>query len=475
MDTLPFPSLTLGIAALLGGVGWSLIRDRQPHDARRTGLISASLALVAFALAAWQAAGAGAARLLDPWCPWLEADSLDSVPMAFFAALTVVMLALAPRRDLEGRAVAGMLLLSAATQMAYGAANLVMLAAGWWLTCVPFVTSMFGKGPGKRIPVSFLVASCVALTLGILVLHATALEDLSHTSVLAFSLLMLAVILRKGVFPLHFWQIHAFEHGPLLPVTLLFNGHLGALLIARSEAIALPQTARNALSILGMAALATAVITSLRGFVEKKPRRLLALIGLSQASFILAGLATSNEAGITGALVHWLVVAAASTGLACVVRVLEVRVKDALNPTDHLGLGVKGPRLATLFLICGLALIGLPGTLGYCAEDMLFHGALESHPLLGFALPLATAFNAIHLVRLFSLLFMGVLPKHVTDVPDALPRERWPLSACIAFLIIGGLLPAGVIAWRAPAARVIATALGVTSGHGHAPHSSPEK
>ncbi|MCB1275335.1 MAG: hypothetical protein KDL09_02085 [Prosthecobacter sp.] len=294
-------------------------------------------------------------------------------------------------------------------------------------------------------------------------MHTTEIEDLSHASMVAFGLIILAVILRKGVFPLHGWMLSAFEKGPLLPTALLFNGHLGALLIARSEAHALPQAARHALDILSTVAIATALITSIRGLAENRPRRLLALLCVSQAGFILAGIATANAEGITGALLHWLVVSAASTGLICIVRVLEVRVAGVADPASHLGLAVKAPRLATFFLVCGLALIGLPGTLGYCAEDLLFHGALESHPYIGLALLVATAFNAINLIRLFSILFLGVLPKHVIDIPDALPRERWPLAACAVFLICGGLLPGTIIAWRSEAAHVMEQALGVES------------
>lgn len=458
MDHLSFPFISTGLASLAAGA-LIVFRVKSADKARQPALLMAALALVSFLLAAREVFTAGHGRLFDPLLPWFEADALDAVPMVFFAALTLVFLFMAPKRDADGRQLAGMLIISLATQTAYSAANLVMLAVGWWLTSLPFVLGLFGSYRGQKFAQGFLIASCVALTAGIVVLHTTQMEDLSHASLWAFGLLILAVILRKGIFPLHSWMVSAFEHGPLLPTALMFNGHLGALLIARSEATALPQTALHALNILGMAALVTALITSIRGFTEKKPRRLLAFICVSQASFILAGLATANAEGITGALVHWLVVSVASTGLICVVRALEVRVADAIDPQDYLGLAVKAPRLAAFFLICGLAIIGLPGTLGYCAEDLLFHGALEHQPWLGFALPLATAFNAIHLIRLFGLLFLGVLPKHVIDIPDALPRERWPLAVCVVFLIAGGLMPWGVIGWRSAAAHAMQQAL----------------
>lgn len=361
---------------------------------------------------------------------------------------------------------AGMLLISLSTQTAYAAADWIALVAGWWLSCLPFALGLFGAQRENRLANGFLIASCIALTGAVALTHSTEIEGLSHGGKLTFGLIILAVVCRKGLFPLHAGVVQAFEKGPLLPKVLLFNGHLGVLLVARSEATALPQIARQAFDVLSIAAVATVCIASLRAFAEKKPRRLLGFLCISQASFMLSGIATANAQGITGALIHWLVVSAASTGLICIVRVLEARVSSAEDPLMHLGLAVKAPRLATFFLICGLALIGLPGTLGYCGEELMFHGMLKNHLVAGIILLVATVFNAINLLRLFNILFLGVLPKHVIDIPDALPRERWPLTACVVFLIFGGLLPGIVIGWRADAAQVIEKALGVAAdGH----------
>lgn len=464
MTTLSLPYVTIGIASLFAGVFLTL-RHNQPGSGRKTAIVSTLVAMISFMLAAWEVHAGNGARLLDPWISWFEADALGAVPMFFFAALSMLFLALAPKRDAGGSALAGMLLLTASTEIAYAASNLITLAAGWWLACVPFVFKFFGNPPARKVVSLFLISSALALTAAVVVLRATALTDFAHAGHLALWFVVLAVALRKGLFPFHSWVVASFEHGPLLPTALLFNGHLGALLIARSEAAALPDFAHHVLDWLSIAALVTALIASLRSCVEKRPRRLLAFVCISQASFILAGLATANAEGITGALIHWLVVTAASSGLIAIVRILEVRVMDVTNPESNLGLAVKAPRLATFFLICALALIGLPGTLGYCAEDLLFHGALQSHPFLGIALLVATAFNAINLIRLFGVLFLGVLPKHVIDIPDALPRERWPLAACIFFLIAGGIFPGRIIPWRAHAAHEMEKGLGIHAHH----------
>lgn len=462
MEHLSLPYFTAGLVCLLGGA-LSSWRTKQPH---KPAVMAAVIAFVSFLGAAREVIAAGRGRLFDPLLPWFEADGLNTVPMAFYAALTILVLVLAPKRDAGGRAIAGMLFISFATQTAYASANWIALAAGWWLSCLPFVFGMFGGWRETKRANGLLLASCVALTAAVAVTRSAAMEDLSHGGQLALGLIILAVVCRKGLFPLHAGVVQAFEKGALLPKALLFNGHLGVLLVARAEATALPQSARHAFDILSIAAVATVCMASLRAFAEKKPRRLLGFLCISQASFMLAGITTANAEGITGALMHWLVVSAASTALICIVRVLEARVSSAEDPLMHLGLAAKTPRLAVFFLICGLALVGLPGMMGYCGEELIFHGMLKNHLAAGILLLIATVFNAINFLRLFNILFLGVLPKHVPDIPDALPRERWPLTVCVVFLVFGGLLPGTIIGWRGDAAQVIEKALGAApKGH----------
>src|SRR5262249_1108313 len=72
---------------------------------------------------------------------------------------------------------------------------------------------------------------------------------------------------------------------------------------ARCEVVPLfPDTTRNLFSVLSYLALATALYVAIRVLFEKAPRRLLALLALSQPASILAGL----EKGVTRALMHWI-------------------------------------------------------------------------------------------------------------------------------------------------------------------------
>ena len=451
MNLLPAPFLSLGLASLLGT---ALLGIRSPkHKSSRTlAVCGAAVALLSLGTGALWIWTHPEATGVDPLLSWLRVDALNSLPLFSYCFLLPVILLMAPKRDSLGKNPSGLLLICAGTVTSYCASTLPVLVAGWWLTALPFATGLFGPSPTRWLSTAFLVASAAALSGFAWVTPSFSVAVAPLLSPTAFALLLLAIALRKGLFPLHSWVVTSFEHGPLIPGVFLFNGHLGALLIARAEAAQLREAIEPILHWLSVIALVTALIASFRAFAERTPRRLLGFLCVSQASFILAGLATSNPQGMTGALLHWLVVAVASSVLAGVLRILEVRVMDAANPQGHLGLALRAPKLATFFLVAALALVGLPGTIGYVAEDLLFHGALESHPWLGICLLAATAFNAINLLRLYAVLFLGVPQKHVIHIPDALARERWPLAMCAALLIAGGLFAGRILScvWMVP-------------------------
>jgi NADH-quinone oxidoreductase subunit M len=204
--------------------------------------------------------------------------------------------------------------------------------------------------------------------------------------------------------------------------------------------------------------MATALYVAIRALTENSPRRLLAFLALSQSACILAGLESRTSEGITGALVHWYVVTVSTVGLFGILRLLEVRFGENLTASRHLGLAEHAPRLAVCFAIFGLALVGLPGTLSFCSQDLLIHGTLMSHPVTGIVLPVATAMNAVSIFRLFARLFLGRRRTGFTHMADALPRERWTLAAGVLFVVLGGLFPNMIVAQRSADADTVAKA-----------------
>jgi NADH-quinone oxidoreductase subunit M len=451
---LPFPYVTMGLLAMLLGAIFCSPRFPRINN-RRVGLSLLSFTLLMFLFALVKLQWQKLASYPDPLLPQFKVDAVDGLPLVVFLFVVIIAVCLAPRRDIRERCLSGIFLLVMGTTMIYASDHLWIVNVGWWLNCVPFVGAFFGKTPDRKQTSVMLMASAILLTLSTAFLHASqwaSVETITQWSMFFF---VATLIVRKGLFPFHGWTLQSFEKGPLLPKAVLFNSHLGALLVLRAQSSGMSVLEHPSLEWLSLLALVTALITSLRGLIEKKPRRLMAFVCISQASFILSGLLATNAEGVMGGMLHWAVVALASTSLIAIVRILEVRVIDVADPTAPLGLAVRAPRLAVFFLLSGLALVGLPGTMGYCAEDLLFHGVQDHHSVMGVALLLATAINAINLMRLYSVLFLGVLPKNVIEVPDALPRERWPLTVLVVLLVMGGLYPRWPIALRQEAVKAI--------------------
>ena len=392
-------------------------------------------------------------------------QSLYQAVMLLYSCLTLGTTLLLPRRDCTAASIGGILFMLGSTLLAYSADTLPVLLAAWILSSVPFFVPRWFQARSWR-PRAGLLLSAIALGLAVVRIAASAhtvwivrLQGHSPGGLAAFGLLVAAVILRKGILPAHAWIADAAEGGPAIPTALLFNGHFGALLLAKLIVPLFAGATAAWFPILSYLAILTAVYVAIRALTENSPRRLLAFIALAQSASILAGLESGTPEGVTGALVHWYVVAVSTVGLFGILRLLEVRFGENLTASAHLGLAGHAPRLAVSFAVLGLALVGLPGTLSFCSEELLIHGTLQSHPLTGLLLPIATAMNAVSVFRLFTRLFLGKRRTGFTAVVDALPRERWILAIGIVFVVLGGLFPNVIVARRSAEADLVVTAV----------------
>jgi NADH-quinone oxidoreductase subunit M len=388
-------------------------------------------------------------------------ESLYQALMLLYSCLTLGATLLLAHRDCGPRTIGGILFMLGSTLLAYSAENLLILFAAWILSAVPFLATRWFHASTWRPPVSLLLSAlalALAITLIVANTHATSIDSLKGQSpggTAVFGLLVAAVIFRKGILPVHVWVADSAESGPPVPTALLLNGHFGALLVAKLIVPLFPATSGSLFPILSYLAIATALYIAIRALTENSPRRLLAFIALSQSALILAGLESGSSEGITGALAHWFVVTVSTVGLIGILRLLEVRFGENLTASKHFGLVEHAPRLAVSFAVFGLALVGLPGTLSFCSEDLLVHGTLVSHPLIGLFVPIATTMNAVSVFRLFTRLFLGRRRTGLTVMADAVPRERWILAAGVLFVVLGGLFPNVIVAQRSAEIDVV--------------------
>lgn len=187
---------------------------------------------------------------------------------------------------------------------------------------------------------------------------------------------------KAGMFPLHAWLPTAHPVAPapasaVLSAIIVKMGVLGILRVVyymfgadfiRGTWV---QTAWIVLAML------TIFMGSMLAYREKVFKKRLAYSTVSQASYILFGMALLNPTALTGSLLH--VVFHAVIKSALFMSAGAIIYKTGKTKVDELkGIGKEMPVTIWCFTFAALALIGIPPASGFISKWYLIIGALES-------------------------------------------------------------------------------------------------
>jgi NADH-quinone oxidoreductase subunit M len=290
---------------------------------------------------------------------------------------------------------------------------------------------------------------------GVYLLHmglfiALLLGGLATSGTVSAVLLMAAVLLRSGTFPLHVWVTDLFENGSF-GTALLTVAPITGMYAALRLVLPIP-TPDWILQSIGAASLCTALYAAGMALVQTEARRFFAFLVLSHAALVLVGMELHTTISLTGALALWPSLALSLVGFGLTLRALEARF-DRLALTEYRGLYSSCPPLAVGFLLTGLACVGFPGTSGFLASELLIDGALTVNPIVGITVVIVAALNGVAVLRVYLLLFTGKpstsrVSLHIT------PREQTAFLILSALILLGGLLPQFAISNRHQAAEM---------------------
>ena len=255
-------------------------------------------------------------------------------------------------------------------------------------------------------------------------------------------LVALSLCIREACFPFQSWFLSFVEDLPMGLVVAFTCPQLGILYHFKILSGQLSTSYHNELAVLGVL---TALFGAALATVQPSLRRALGYLIISQTGLVAFGAEETSKVAHTGALACWFVVGIASAGFAMTIEALETRNGGPLNIEEASGNFESMPALATSFLLTGMAMVGLPGSLGLIAEDLLVQGSVEEFPLLGFALMIVTALNAITIVKCLLKLFAN---SESCGCPiDLVPRERAAMTVVLIPLFFFGLFPGVLLGW----------------------------
>ena len=282
---------------------------------------------------------------------------------------------------------------------------LMMLAGG-----IPLLLAFVILAAGQSVP-----------TFDLMVLLGSPLPRSMQTAV--FLLFLIGFGIKVPLVPLHTWLPQFSLAAPGSLTALLVGLKLGAFGLIRFAIPLAPEAALDMHWLL--AGLGTvAILYGAVGMLAQTNLR----VGLAYASICHVGLAVLGLASFTA---------------------------QAAQGTVSLLLSFSMPLLATGFLICGLAGVGMPGTSSFPGEFLLIIAALQTHTGAGMAALFGLSIAAGGFLSLYRKAFFGPVSRPaVAEASDLRPRE-WVVLVALIIMIAGiGIYPGPWIEIVRPAAEV---------------------
>ncbi|MGZ8173818.1 MULTISPECIES: complex I subunit 4 family protein [Methylobacter] len=341
----------------------------------------------------------------------------------------------------------------------------------WEVTLIPLFF-LIGRWGGKRrhtASLNFVLYTMGGSVFMLISLLAVSQYDLEHGGSLMSSmhqaaqdmprieqvLVLLGFVIGFGVkmpiFPLHGWLPLAHVEAPS-PVSILLSGILlkmGAYGLIRAV-VMLPEAAKLLQPFLIFLGLFGMLYGGLLAWRQSDLKAMVAYSSISHMGIVLLGIATLNEAGITGAVLQMTAHGLIAGALFLLVGLLYERTHTR-NIQDYSSLIQVMPRFAVFMTLTLLAAMGLPGSVGFIAELHTLIGGFRSSTSVGLGLGVMVFFSvsiligAAYAIRTISLLFTGPVKPQMRQIEDLRAPELLAAGILVTGIVFFGLLPAPLL------------------------------
>jgi len=274
----------------------------------------------------------------------------------------------------------------------------------------------------------------------------------SRTISVAFAFLTVGISLKLALFPLHLWLPDAYAFAP---------SAVTAFIASTATKVAVYMLVRFFFTVFGPAfslevmafhrvLLPLAVLGILSGSMtaiyQMNVKRLLAYSSVAQIGYMVLGISLISVTGLTGGLLHLfnhaVIKGALFMAMGCVMyRIGSVRI-DQMQ-----GLGRKMPWTMAAFVVAGLSLIGVPGTVGFISKWYLVLGAIEAnHWIVAGVILVGSLMALVYIWRVVEVAyFQGPMDDvRVREAPLSLLIPTWILVLANIYFGLNASFTAGV-------------------------------
>ena len=313
------------------------------------------------------------------------------------------------------------------------------------------------EAAAKFFILSSIAAAMFAFGAALLLQYSPALALSGITTVwsdiLGASMLLIAAALgfEAALFPFNLWVPDVYEGAP---------GHLTALISGINKKVAFAAIIEvyfTMFAIYGhqfsqifiVLAVLTMFFGNILALVQDSVKRMFAYSSISQAGYILVGIAAASQLGLESSIFY--MIAHAFMIIAAFALVLWLESKNMHTIEDYSSLGTKNAFAAAALSVIMLSMAGIPPLIGFTGKFLLFSSAIGSGlAWLAFIGIINSFLSIYYYARVMNSMYSGK--------PSArmLPMDRHVAAVVIfalAVIILFGIYPQPVISAASMAVR----------------------
>jgi NADH-quinone oxidoreductase subunit M len=263
----------------------------------------------------------------------------------------------------------------------------------------------------------------------------------------AYILLFLGFGVFTAMFPFHSWAPDGHSSAPTAASMFLagISMKLGGYGCLRVATYLLPDAAKENSTWVILLAVLAIVYGSLATLMQKDLKYINAYSSIAHCGFVILGIGMLNHVSLTGAVLqmvsHGLMTALFFGAIGMIYERTHTRMVDQLG-----GLLKVIPFIGVVFVMAGMASLGLPGLSGFVAEMTVFVGSWQrTGEFERCATVLACAsivVTAVYILRAAGRSVMGPFTNEEhTQLKDASWNEKSAAFLLIAAILLVGMMP----------------------------------